>query len=404
MKRLLSPVVSVGLSCLSVWACTSAADNPAPTPDPNALMAQAEAALKAVKAVRYSASGEPEGVLATRYERMSGTVTMVAAPGGFAPKLRVEVQTTPVGKSEAQRLEVVFDGREIAVADHGPRHYVRNPAPIGLNLLGRVLPVIVREFVVDDPFGGDLTPKSMSYIGFEKVAGVACDVVETVLKDSSRVQWALGREDHLPRRVKRILNAPGGLVALTTTITRLDVNPTVEDSAFQLARPDGFSTPVEQPARGGREYLPVGSEAPNWTLKAGDGKAVSLKDLRGRVVLLDFWATWCTPCLMAMPGVQKLHERYKDKPVSVFGVNCWERNPRSDPAGFMKGRGFTYPVLLDGGDVAAAYRVTGIPTFYLIGPDGKILLAYAGLPHGMHEQIVSLIDEALAQTGRPGGG
>ncbi len=66
-------------------------------------------------------------------------------------------------------------------------------------------------------------------------------------------------------------------------------------------------------------------------MKDPAGKSVSLKSLRGKIVLLDFWATWCGPCRMAMPGLQKLHDRYKDKPVAIYGVNCRERRPDANP-------------------------------------------------------------------------
>ena len=141
----------------------------------------------------------------------------------------------------------------------------------------------------------------------------------------------------------------------------------------------------------------MGSEAPEWTLKDGDGKEVSLKSLRGKLVLLDFWATWCGPCRQAMPGVQKLYEKYKGKPLAVFGVNCYERGSNVDPAGFMKQGGFTYPQLLQGSDVVQTYRAVGIPTFYLIAPDGKILLAFSGFSASGEQQLEATIERELAK-------
>lgn len=104
---------------------------------------------------------------------------------------------------------------------------------------------------------------------------------------------------------------------------------------------------------------------------------------------------------MAMPIVQKLHDKYKDKPVAVYGVNCLERNPKSDPAGFMKGRGFAYPTLVKADRVAQAYQVRGLPTFYLIGPDGRILMAHSGLTPTMEAQVDALIEWTLSRP-RPG--
>jgi thiol-disulfide isomerase/thioredoxin len=98
---------------------------------------------------------------------------------------------------------------------------------------------------------------------------------------------------------------------------------------------------------------------------------------------------------MAMPGIQKLHEKYAGKPVRIFGVNCREKSRAVDAAAFVRELGFTYPQLLDGDRVALDYRVRGIPAFYLIGPDGKVLFAQAGFTPAAEDQISRLIDETL---------
>jgi thiol-disulfide isomerase/thioredoxin len=95
--------------------------------------------------------------------------------------------------------------------------------------------------------------------------------------------------------------------------------------------------------------------------------------------------------------MQKLHEKYKGKPVAIFGVNCYERGANVDAAGFMKKGGYTYPQLLDGSDVAHAYRAVGIPTLYLIAPDGKILLAFSGFSASGEQQLEAAIERELAK-------
>lgn len=99
---------------------------------------------------------------------------------------------------------------------------------------------------------------------------------------------------------------------------------------------------------------------------------------------------------MAMPDVEKTYQKYKDKPVAVFGVDCWERG--ADPIAFMKNNKFTYPILVKGDPVAAAYKVTGIPTFYLIGADGKIMFVYSGMSPEDAKKVDQLIEEALKKS------
>ena len=92
-----------------------------------------------------------------------------------------------------------------------------------------------------------------------------------------------------------------------------------------------------------------------------------------------------------MPGIQKLHETYKDKGVVVFGMNCWESD---DPAKFMQEKGFTYTTLLNADPVAQAYQVSGIPTFYVVGPDGKVVFSFIGFDPNLEEKIAEIIETA----------
>jgi thiol-disulfide isomerase/thioredoxin len=100
-----------------------------------------------------------------------------------------------------------------------------------------------------------------------------------------------------------------------------------------------------------------------------------------------------------MPRLQKLYEKYRDQPIAMYAVNTFQlRDAGTDPIEFAKQRGVTYPVLLKGDDVAAAYRVTGIPTFYLIDAEGRVLLARSGGLRPGDTTLESAIDQALART------
>lgn len=382
---------ALGVGVLLGAACWAAAQ----TPDGREVLQQAQTASRAVKAVRYEAKGQADGWLAQRVPAMEGAVTLVAVPGDPTPKLRIEAQVVPPGRSEPVTLQLTCDGTFVAVAEHGQKVFFRRALPIGDSLLNSAAAILVREFGSEKAFEREVQATSLEYVGREAVGDVECDVVRAVLAgDEGEVRWHFGRADHLPRRVQRSVRNGQGVASITTTITKLAVNPEVGATAFQLERPAGFTglTP--------NELLEVGGEAPAWTLPSSAGGSVSLQELRGKVVLLDFWATWCGPCAMAMPIVQKLHDKYKGQPVAVYGVNCLERNPKSDPAGFMKGRGFTYPTLLKADRVAKAYQISAVPSFYLIAPDGRILMAHAGVSQNMQSQLESVIDRALGKLSR----
>jgi thiol-disulfide isomerase/thioredoxin len=121
--------------------------------------------------------------------------------------------------------------------------------------------------------------------------------------------------------------------------------------------------------------LDVGTAAPDWQLTGADGNAHSLSSYRGKLVVMDFWATWCVPCAAVMPRMQKLQQKFADKGVVVFGINSWEN---SDAVAFMKEKRYSYELLLNGEKIAAAYKVTTLPVVYIVGSDGKIIYCHEG--------------------------
>jgi thiol-disulfide isomerase/thioredoxin len=116
------------------------------------------------------------------------------------------------------------------------------------------------------------------------------------------------------------------------------------------------------------------------------------------VVVLDFWCTWSPLCRETLPLVQKLHERFaKDERVTVFGLAVEEREG-SDPEAFLRQAGCTYALLLNGERAAASYAVTGTPTLYVIGTDGRVLYAGTGHDPALETRAGGLIERHLAEA------
>jgi len=120
---------------------------------------------------------------------------------------------------------------------------------------------------------------------------------------------------------------------------------------------------------------PAGKDmaAPDFTLPALDGGTVRLSDLSGRVVVLNFWATWCGPCVKEMPTLEHLETQLGDKGLSVLAVSLDMGDPKRVET-FVKGYGWRLAVLLDPlAQVGDQYAIRVMPTTYVIGPDGNIL-------------------------------
>ncbi len=113
-------------------------------------------------------------------------------------------------------------------------------------------------------------------------------------------------------------------------------------------------------------------EAPGFTLDRIEGGRASLADFTGKVVLLNFWATWCAPCREEMPAMQRLWERYRKQGFVIVAIAA-DRGDRKPVVSFVNKLALSYPVLLDPeGGVRKRYEVVGLPMSYLIGRDGKI--------------------------------
>ena len=109
---------------------------------------------------------------------------------------------------------------------------------------------------------------------------------------------------------------------------------------------------------------------PDFTLPNLDGKKVSLKDFRGKVVFLNFWATWCVPCREEMPAMEKLYQEFREKNFVVLAVNVKDR--KADAVNFVKELKLSYPVVIDpDAQVGLLYGAWGLPTTYLIGTKGE---------------------------------
>lgn len=119
----------------------------------------------------------------------------------------------------------------------------------------------------------------------------------------------------------------------------------------------------------------VGSTAPDFIATTlGDAK-IKLSDFRGKIVLIDFWATWCAPCVAELPNVTKAYEQFADKGLVVISISF--DKDAATARKFARGKQMTWPqIWADGGDksdLAKLYNVSGIPATFLIGPDGKVV-------------------------------
>lgn len=141
---------------------------------------------------------------------------------------------------------------------------------------------------------------------------------------------------------------------------------------------------------------PPGEKPPQFSGRTPEGQTVSLAGLRGRVILLNFWATWCPPCKEEMPVFEQLHRDFAAQGLTVLGVNVREGIPAIQ--GYAKDLGLTFPVVLDPkGKIQALYGVIGLPTTFLVGRDGRAAARAVGPREWGSAEARALIQALLAE-------
>ena len=135
--------------------------------------------------------------------------------------------------------------------------------------------------------------------------------------------------------------------------------------------------------------------APDFTLDALDGNKITLSDLRGQIVIINFWATWCPPCRAETPDLENSYEQYKNSGVVILGVDLTNQDSLSDVQAFVREFSLTYPILLDrDGKVSnALYQIKGLPSTFFVNREGIIRTVVVGGP--MSETFIRSKIEAL---------
>jgi len=365
---------------------TASAAQPAGT-DSSGLrvLAMADSAAEAAGSAAYEFRMEASGAMAAGLPTLSGRIALEGSGGDITALRATVVAETQEG---VDSLEMASSPDSVFLLDYASQTLNYGSVENGAGqLLGALGPALLGELFYEDPFSDELAAGGVRDLGTEQVEGVECLKVEVAYPGGQRAVWWFASDDYLPRRVDRIMSRGGQELTISTILSGLETGVEIPPEEMRLIAPESW-TVTEHMA-----FLPVGSEAPEWALPTPSGDTLSLSGLEDTMVVMDFWATWCAPCLMVMPKLQAIHEDYTDQPVKVVGVNVWERG---DPVTMMADSGFTYSLALEGDSVAADYLVSGIPTLYLIDPEGRILYRARGAGGNSAEELRAAIDSVLA--------
>lgn len=191
------------------------------------------------------------------------------------------------------------------------------------------------------------------------------------------------------------MKASGPMPTVSKTIeaySSIKLDPDIAPKTFVAQAPVDISLTDQGGSVEEKPPVPIGSQMPDFQVQALDGKStIKLSSLKGKVVMVDFWATWCGPCKMSLPHNEKLYKEFKDKGLQVMAVSDEDA---STITGFLKDNPYTMPMFRDVDRKASdEFKIDAIPTMFIIDREGKLAAYFLGY----HEE--SEVRAALKKVG-----
>lgn len=369
--------------------------------DPAEVMSKAVDACKSLKSIVYEINGYVVG------KQVKAKVTTLKHPikkeigyGEAAIKVEGEIEVT---KGNWKPFAFAYKGEDFKMINPitNASVLINKPEGNGVNRMisFELFLIPFFQYTQEKPFNNGLLKEeeSMEYKGSGKHAGRSYDAIEItrflpVAPGSSETKkssttWFFDVENHLPIGFKSDPDKP------IKWATNMEIDKAITLADFDMEFPEGlnitvYETGMEPISTG---LLSTGSEAPDFILNDNTGKPVKFSASKAKLRLIDFWGTWCAPCIRAMPNLQALHDKYGDKGLQVIGISVHDGPGKAEK--FIEKKGFSYQFLVQGEEVAKAYKIDTYPTLYLVDQKGKIIHAEKGVREGAIEKLDQLIKE-----------
>src|SRR5438105_8024914 len=274
------------------------------------------------------------------------------------------------------------------------------PSPIP-QLLQTQNPSLLFAIIKDPILGVTDNMKEIVKLDDLKINGESFPAIALIPQDGqSKITLLVDPATHLLKRLDieitpamlKGAKTPNGLQSVRAQIeyTTIHTKAKFDPAHFAWNPPEDAKDVAGEKERASAEKL-IGKPAPDFSLESLDGETVTLADLKGQVVVLDFWATWCPPCVKSLPELDQIYQQKAGEGVKVFAVNLKENH--SQVRSFLQARGLSIPVLLDkDGEVAQKYSIHAIPQTIVIGKNGEVKKVFLGAATDAPEQIRAEIE------------
>lgn len=315
--------------------------------------------------------------------------------------------------------QMISDGKTVYLYTPVLNKYMSMPAPESLSKVFDTIDYqivgggfssmsLVESMCSDDPYKqimADVT--KVEHLGVEKVGADDCDHMKFTQKEFTWDLWVKqGKEPWVTKVTadmsKVLANRPGAPEGVSALLTCLYTNH--EANALPSADLLTFKKPasaqevksfIEDKASAPAAVHPlVNKPAPSFDLDTVDGTKFNLADMKGKIVVLDFWATWCGPCTMALPIITEVTGALKDKDVVFLAVNIQETPAQIKD--FLQKKNLKVSVGLDTeGKVAEMYQVNGIPQTVIVGKDGNVAEVHVGFSQDLKESFTKELNDLV---------
>lgn len=371
------------------------------SPSPDSVMARVSRKLHTLKSIKYddirelNYPSENYHVVSTwaSYYDFKSTDTLA----GF--KYQIEDTASKRVFNGTEEFFLDKKARTMQIDDHPGKNNFRGLSFLynSLVTLRNVFPILISDIAAVKTVSDTTIDRTSCIlitadIGKRRIQnlGTGFDAMQTRNKFIYKI--AVDKDTWLPLEVLQINDLNNDLIK--TTFKNIEIEPRgPEDLSWYYST---YTNEYKQgPDKSGMHPLiPINSSAPEWSLESfNGGNTVSLKDLKGKVVLLDFWIKNCGPCIESVPHLNELQEKLKAEKFKIMSINSYD--PKSDVGLFCKNHHVDYPVLLNGKMIAEKYGVDSFPTFIILDGNGKVIYTQAGYDASVESKIEEIIRKAL---------
>ncbi len=330
------------------------------------------------------------------------TVTYVGTINGETERIETKY-TVAYKRPDTVSVHAVNPEMEIRFVSNGKRYirYVPEfgqfmeeedevlPATViatsGFDVIAPAL-ILMGELVQEAPFTDAIDASDLAYVGEETWNDIKCDRIHFTHRDVPYDVWIQQGDDPIVRKISPSMTALEKQLGSNAGVTfKIDVSAefTEWEMGVDVDERIAFNPPERvQKVAAFRAPTPAdllkGKMAPDFTVALLDGDSLTLSEKKGEIVILDFWATWCGPCRIAMPVLDAVAKEFAGDRVHLYGVNLQEEPERI--RSYLEGKGLDVTVALDrDGSIGEMYEASAIPQTVIIGRDGKVAIVHVGL-------------------------